>query len=407
MPTQKNVILNGDCAEALKTLDDCSIDAVVSDPPYGLGTREPTGPEIDQYLAGANLDTGGDFMGKEWEIPPVRVWLECLRVLKPGGILMAFAGTRTWDIMWAGINAAGFAEHEGLKAKFGQSMLQWIHGQGFPKSLNISAAIDKMFRGINVPAGKLSLLQERLGGAFDERVREDSFDDSLADHLSAVSSGFDTFTDESWVKVKAAFGVSDEEEMEFEKTLLARNKGAKGKQAPSTPAEETEEEDASDEAPKAAAPTKTLLAKKWAGWGTALKPSWEPVLVFYKPGAEPRPIHEMLDASFFYTAKVSKSEATLNGQITNSHPTRKPLALMRWCCRLAADKGALVLDPYCGSGTTCVAAIEEHQDYIGIERDLNFHDTSTKRTAIVRSKVGEERDQKDLFSMMLDDLPQE
>ena len=103
-----NKILHGDCLEVLRTLPDACVDAVVTDPPYGLGNREPTGEDIQRYLDGERLDTGGDFMGKEWDIPPVAVWKECLRVLKPGGYVLAFAGTRTWDIMSIGIRAAGF-----------------------------------------------------------------------------------------------------------------------------------------------------------------------------------------------------------------------------------------------------------------------------------------------------------
>jgi site-specific DNA-methyltransferase (adenine-specific) len=305
MSTPVNIILNGDCAEVLQTLDDASVDAVVTDPPYGLGTSDPTGDDINAYIQGANLDTGGDFMGKDWEIPPVRVWLECKRVLKPGGVIMAFAGTRTWDIMWAGLDAAGLLEHVGLKEKFGMSMLQWIHGQGFPKSLDIAKAIDKA---------------QKIEKAGAEPVSEE--------------------------------------------------------------------------------------AKKWKGWGTALKPSWEPVLVFYKDGAEPRPFHQEIDAPFFYCAKVSKSEATLDGEVENNHPTRKPLALMKWLAGLAAPKDSLILDPYCGSGTTCVAATEVGQRFVGIERDPAFHEIATKRVGIVHNRNEVARGQQDIFAMM-DLLPQD
>jgi DNA modification methylase len=88
----RNRILNGDCLEVLKTMPDACMDSVVTDPPYGIGNREPTGEDIAHYLKGERLDTGGDFMGKEWEIPPVAVWQECYRILKPGGHLLAFAG---------------------------------------------------------------------------------------------------------------------------------------------------------------------------------------------------------------------------------------------------------------------------------------------------------------------------
>lgn len=300
MATPFNEILLGDCTEVLKTFDDASIDAIVSDPPYGLGTREPTGEEIDKYLAGANLNTGGDFMGKEWEIPAVRVWVEGMRILKPGGILMAFAGTRTWDIMQAGIAAAGFVEHAGLKGKFKKSMLQWVHGQGFPKSLDISKAIDKA-KGI-------------------ER------------------SGPDPVSEE---------------------------------------------------------------AKKWQGWGTALKPSWEPVLVFHKPGAEPIQFQEELRAPFHYCAKVSKAEATVDGEVENSHPTRKPLTLMSWLVKLAAPKGSLILDPYVGSGTTCVAATNEGRRFLGIERDPVFYEIAKKRVGILHEKASDIQSQRAMYDAMM------
>lgn len=109
MRNLKNVVLLGDSLEVLKDAPSDYFQAVVTDPPYGLGTKEPTGPEIDAYLAGtAGIDTGGDFMGKNWSLPSVALWREVYRTLKPGAVVMAFAGTRTLDLMAAGIEAAGF-----------------------------------------------------------------------------------------------------------------------------------------------------------------------------------------------------------------------------------------------------------------------------------------------------------
>lgn len=139
-----NRILHGDCLEVLKTLPDHCVDAIVTDPPYGIGTKEPTIEEIILYLKGGKIDTGGDFMSAEWEIPSVAVWKECLRVLKPGGYLLSFASTRTWDIMSLGIRAAGFEDRDSIASLFGPSALFWIHSQGFPKSLNISKSIEKI-----------------------------------------------------------------------------------------------------------------------------------------------------------------------------------------------------------------------------------------------------------------------
>lgn len=180
-----NRIILGDCLDVLKTLPDESVHSVVTDPPYGLGTREPTGDEIIAYLQGAGLDTGGDFMGRDWDIPPVAVWHECFRVLKPGGHLLSFGGTRTFDLISIGIRAAGFECRDTIAQQFGVMCLQWIQGQGFPKSMNVRKALEKM-------------------------------------------------------------GLSAEE------------------------------------------------AEQWEGWGSALKPSWEPVLVFRKPIAEPTVAKQVL-----------------------------------------------------------------------------------------------------------------
>ena len=106
-------LLHGDCLERLKELPDNSVDSVVTDPPYGLS-----------------------FMGKKWDydVPSVEVWAECLRVLKPGGHLLAFAGTRTQHRMAVRIEDAGFEIRD---------MIAWVYGSGFPKSLDVSKALDK------------------------------------------------------------------------------------------------------------------------------------------------------------------------------------------------------------------------------------------------------------------------
>ena len=233
----KNAILLGDSAEVLKEFPDACLDACVTDPPYGLGTRQPTGPEIDAYLnEGSRLDSGGDFMGKDWDMPSVPLWREVYRAMKPGAILMAFAGTRTLDLMAAGIQAAGF-KYIGL--------LSWCYGQGFPKSLDISKAIDKAAGHWRGKAGeKTGFKSDSLSGPHYER--------------------------------------SD-----------------KGEPV-------TEE------------------AKKWKGWGTALKPAWEPVLVFSKEETT----WKMPWPPFLYNAKASKSETSVGGEIENNHPCLHPDALV-------------------------------------------------------------------------------
>lgn len=106
-------LYNGDCLEIMRSMPDNSIDSIVTDPPYGLS-----------------------FMGKKWDydVPSVEIWAECLRVLKPGGHLLAFAGTRTQHRMAVRIEDAGFEIRD---------MIAWVYGSGFPKSLDVSKAIDK------------------------------------------------------------------------------------------------------------------------------------------------------------------------------------------------------------------------------------------------------------------------
>ena len=111
-----NKIIHGDCLEKLKDLPDNSVDSIVTDPPYELG-----------------------FMGKSWDSTGIAnnkdMWAECLRVLKPGGHLLAFSGTRTYHRMASAIEDAGFEVRD---------MIEWVYGSGFPKSLNIGKAVDKL-----------------------------------------------------------------------------------------------------------------------------------------------------------------------------------------------------------------------------------------------------------------------
>ena len=127
------VVIHGEALESLRAMPSDSFDALMCDPPYGLGNRQPTADELIAYLSGAELETGGDFMGKEWHVPSVAIWREAFRVLKPGAPLLAFAGSRTMDLVGIGIRAAGFELRDSIA---------WMHASGFPKSHNVSKAID-------------------------------------------------------------------------------------------------------------------------------------------------------------------------------------------------------------------------------------------------------------------------
>lgn len=139
----KNTIYCGDNLEILKSFPDNSVDSVVTDPPYGIGTKEPSMEDIVSYVQGKSLDTGGDFLGHNWEIPSVLLWKEVFRVLKPGGYVGCWASTRTWDLMALGLRSAGFECRDTVASQFGPPMLAHIFGSGFPKSINITKQLEK------------------------------------------------------------------------------------------------------------------------------------------------------------------------------------------------------------------------------------------------------------------------
>ena len=134
------LLLHGEALEVLKTIEDNSIDAVVTDPPYGLSNTKPeqVAEVLSEWVTGDDnvVTEGKGFMGKAWDgfVPPPAVWKECMRVLKPGGHMAVFSGARTQDLMGLSIRLAGFEIRD---------TLGWIYGSGFPKSMDLSKAIDK------------------------------------------------------------------------------------------------------------------------------------------------------------------------------------------------------------------------------------------------------------------------
>lgn len=432
---QLNTIACADCIAWLKTLPDACADACVTDPPYELG-----------------------FMGKKWDgtgiAYKVELWAEVLRVLKPGAHLLAFGGTRTCHRMICAIEDAGFEVRD---------MINWLHGNGFPKSRDIGKAID-------AEAG----VKRKTAG-----TRPTHYPDS------------DTWSQKGVTRAENSY-----------------RGGLKANQI--------------DRARPTTAPA-TAAAKQWDGWGTALKPGHEPICVARKPLSEstvaanvlthgtgainvdgcrvkiadmpkyaqdPKgamgygggktpslrtqgvetlpgscrhrasgrwPANVALDedaareldaqtgeldggcipyrrhglgygstskgqdaiedggrrfakggvSRFFYCAKASKAErdAGLRGppvnfsgggcvnhpkadaygarkQGRNYHPTVKPLALMRWLCRLVTPPGGVILDPFAGSGTTCIAAVREGFNYLACDLEPEY-------VAIARARIAD------------------
>jgi len=446
-----NQILLGDCLDVLKTLPDESVHSVVTDPPYGLGTREPTADEIVAYLQGGELDHGGDFMGRDWNIPPVAVWQECFRVLKPGGHLLSFGGTRTFDLISIGIRAAGFECRDTIAQQFGVMCLEWIQGQGFPKSMNVRKALEK--------AGLSAEEAERWEGwgsalkpswepilVFRKPVNEGT----VARQVLATGTGalnidacrIRTSSDDpnhrpgvtaTVHKTDSMFGVGGQRRGALPpgrwpaNILLTHAPECKVTGVKRIPApvinrfddgmkpfgeaaghrytsEQTGDADGMEDVPvyecEPGCPVKALdgqsgvsrsLGGKSGGKFAGAVP-YEGAFSGLNPGATAGGFGDTggasrffsqfePDAPFVYSAKVSKAERDRGlSKGTNKHPTVKPLAVMQWLVRLVTPKCGAVLDPYCGSGTTCLAALEEGCCFIGIERDPESHHVAVLRT---------------------------
>ena len=209
----------GECLAVMRTMADNSVDAIVTDPPYGLS-----------------------FMGKRWDydVPAVEVWAECLRVLKPGGHLLAFAGTRTQHRMAVRIEDAGFEIRD---------MIAWVYGSGFPKSLDVSKAIDKAQRRGYVQAAL------DIGVPLPARSVDDWTKEGHAP------------SDKWWEQFKS--GLPFETWRAIERRVIGTAVSGSSAWFACGSGDIT-------------APA-TDAARQWQGWGTALKPALEPITLARKP----------------------------------------------------------------------------------------------------------------------------
>lgn len=401
-------IVNGDSLLVLQLLDDNSVDAIVTDPPYGLS-----------------------FMGKKWDydVPSEELWRQCFRVLKAGGHLLCFAGTRTQHRMAVRIEDAGFEIRD---------MIAWVYGSGFPKSLDVSKAIDK--RGGNV-AGFSEFRDAvkdamKRNGVSRQKLQEALGNYMISHYLTAGSQpAIPILKDYRIIRDVVGLGNAFDELFNDEAEREVVGEIRKGAQSQSTGRYGAWGDGIIPTAPA------TDAAKQWEGWGTALKPALEPITVARKPligtvaenvlqhgtgainvdgcrvgtdivgwggggggvnswkengmnkAGMARPVkgrwpanfihdgsEEVTDllgsaARFFYCAKASKRDRDEG----NHHPTVKPTDLMRYLCRLVTPPDGTVLDPFMGSGSTGKAAVLEGFRFIGIEREEEYCEIAKAR----------------------------
>ena len=395
------LVVSDDCLDVLRSLPDNSVDSIVTDPPYGLG-----------------------FMGKAWDdLPPGLPWAqECLRVLKPGGHLLSFGGTRTWHRLACAVEDAGFEIRDSIA---------WMYGSGFPKSHDVSKSIDKaagaereVVGQTTHPDGKPRALVartlgvheggQRLNGvglditapatpdaerwqgwgtalkpAFEPIVvaRKPLAEKTVAANVLAHGTGALNIDacrvgDEERVNPPAgAPGANnyrleggDGRDVENARAYADRSKAlppttASGRWPANVILDETTAPLIDEQSGYSKSPAVGSVANKKALIGQVAKGD-EAARV------SPNGHGDSGGASrFFYVAKAPKRERpviTHDDGTRTAHPTVKPLTLMRYLVRMVTPPGGVVLDPFAGSGTTLEAAYLEGFDSIGIERTDDY-----------------------------------
>jgi site-specific DNA-methyltransferase (adenine-specific) len=405
----------GDCRDVLKTLADNSVDSIVTDPPYEL-----------------------NFMGRKWDNTGIaysmELWSECLRVLKPGGYLLAFSATRTYHRMTVAIEDAGFEVRD---------MLAWITGCGFPKSLNVSKAIDK------AAGAKREVIGTKLGmpgmarDGSNQRNFSDAFGGDRNTTLSTDITAPATDAAKQWDGWGTALKPAHEpvccarkplSESTVAANVLKHGTGAinidgcrvgtsgggtncnrrdlNGKclghphrsgtafgityhadavsnpqtgRFPANVIHDGSEEvlDAFAKFGESKSPPVGAIAV--AGWRKGAyvggeNAGYEHTNGYGDEGTAARFFQSCPDEfhdtpkRFFYSGKANKRD-----RAGSKHPTVKPVSLMRYLVRLVTPPGGTVLDPFAGSGTTGQAAREEGFNAILIERETEYCDDIRRR----------------------------
>lgn len=423
-------LMLGNCLDRLKDLDDNSVDSIVTDPPYGI-----------------------DFMGKKWDydVPSTEIWEQAMRVLKPGGYLLAFAGTRTQHRMAVRIEDAGFEIRD---------MIAWVYGSGFPKSHNISKSLDKMAgaeREVVGVAGKSGSQRSAMendfkGGEYnttapatDAAKQWEGWGTALKPALEPITVARKPLEEKTVAKNVLKYGTGginidasriptnpdvDDARLGGNGSWKTDKASANVGNAPTKGNDISSSEqgrfpanlihDGSEEVASAFPHTKSAGKTRAASEGSH---SGEDGNIFSPGlgGSAMRFGDEGSAARFFYVPKTSKkdrndglenftpkatassefrpnhAEKADNGEdgnpygrwtpTQNNHPTVKPTDLMRYLVTMVTPVGGTTLDPFMGSGSTGRGAKLGGFNFIGIELDENYLEIAKARIDAISTEV--------------------
>lgn len=338
---------HGDCLQVLQALPDNYVDSIVTDPPYGLS-----------------------FMGQKWDydVPSAEIWEQCLRALKPGGHLLAFAGTRTQHRMTVNIEDAGFDVRD---------MIAWVYGSGFPKTHNLKDEWEGWGTALKPALEPITVARKPFKGTVAQNVLEHGTGAINIDGCRVETT--DNLNGGAYAKVGG-------------RTESQSLHGGTGMNQPGkTTGKEFEQptgrwpanliHDGSEEVVQLF-PAETGKSQGRGAYASAGNVYGNGKgLIASQPGNSDELIgygDSGSAARFFYCAKASKADR----EDGNVHPTVKPTDLMAYLCRLVTPSGGIVLDPFMGSGSTGKAAMREGFGFIGIEREAEYFKIAQQRVQL-------------------------
>ena len=392
------LLLNGDCIEQMQKLidDGVQVDSIVTDPPYHLTSivkrfgKEGSAP-AQEGTDGAFARASKGFMGKEWDGGDIafrpETWELALKLLKPGGYILAFSASRNYHRMAVAIEDAGFEIRD---------QMMWLYGSGFPKSLNLGngwgtalkpahepiVMARKSLEGTNKQnmekygVGGINIDGCRIEGEVKHPPNNPDFRDAAKQAMA--KGGVD----------KLSFG-QDRDAPIKRKTTNRKSRSKDGVWTDGNSGMKAEGSQFADADPRGRFPANVMhggLETEWAKYFYCPKVS----KAERNQGLEDFPVKKSKGGGgtsndTWYEDDVNSASGKFGSEKApskNTHPTVKPQELMKYLCRMVTPKGGTVLDIFMGSGSTGMAAKDEGFDFIGIERDKEYFNIAEKRIKI-------------------------